>query len=133
MKRIAKILTSASIVLIAASCGKYSDGPGFTVLTKKMRLTNEWDIKTIIDSDGTSYSDTSDDTFTFDKDGTYRSNSGSISVNGKWEFTSNKEKIRVTYTSGSVSVTEESEILRLTNTELWLKDSDGDTYKSEAK
>lgn len=133
MKKLTKFLALALVTVALASCGKYSDGPEFTVLTKKMRITGEWDTKTIIDSDGTTTDDTSNDTFTMEKDGTYRANYGTVSVNGSWEFTSDKEKIRVTYTNGSLSYTEDYTIKRLTNKELWFTNSDGDTIKCEKK
>jgi hypothetical protein len=126
-------LLVAGAGLTVSSCGKYEDGPGFSLLTKKARLTGDWDAKEYVDSDGTTVADNSTDIATFDKDGSYHFTSGSISFNGTWDFSSDKEKLEVTYTSGSTSYTESQTILRLTNKELWLKDSDGDITKSEKK
>ena len=126
-------LLIASAGLTVSSCGKYDDGPGFSLLTKKMRLTGQWDPKEYVDSNGNTTSDNSSDYFEVKKDGTYTVTSGSFSINGTWEFTSSKEKIKTTYTSGNVTTTDEQTIDRLTNKELWLKDSDGSITKCEKK
>ena len=126
-------LLIAGAGLTVSSCGKYDDGPGFSLLTKKMRLTGQWDPKEYVDSNGNTTSDNSSDYFEVKKDGTYTVTSGSLSINGTWEFTSNKEKIKTTYTSGNVSSSDEQTIDRLTNKELWLKDSDGSITKCEKK
>ena len=131
-------LAIATILIAVAgftvtSCGKYSDGPGFTLLTKKMRLTGQWDAKEYVDSDGTTTTDNSSDYIEYKKDGTATYTTGSLSISGTWEFTSNKEKIKTSYTSGNLTTSDESTITRLTNKELWLKDSDNNVTKLEKK
>ncbi len=113
------------------SCGKYEEGPGFTLLTKKARLTGVWDVKSYVDENGTTYADNDDSTVEFTKDGnaTFVSPSFSISITGKWEFSGDKEDLVVTV-DGDVTT---SKILRLTNTELWTQDADGDIAKYEKK
>jgi len=122
-----------STILATPSCGKYEEGPGFSLRTKKARLAGDWDMVEYIDADGTSTKDNDDDFITFEKDGTYKYTDGSTSMNGTWEFTDDKEKIRVTYTSGNLSISNDATIVRLTNKELWTKDSDGNMTKCEAK
>lgn len=119
--------------LTITSCGKYEEGPSLSLRTKKARLTGEWDTKEYVDSDGTTTADNSDDYVTFDKDGTYTYTSGSTSQSGQWDFSSDKEKLKVSYTFGSTTFTSESTILRLTNDELWIKDEDGNISKSEKR
>lgn len=120
-------------ILSTPSCGKYEEGPGFTVLTKKMRITNEWDVKEVVSPSGDSQTD-SDDSYTIiEKDGTAKAVDGSLTNTGSWEFSSSKEKIRFTYNYFGVDVTTEFTILRLTNKELWLRDEDNYIYKSEAR
>lgn len=126
-------LLVASAGLTVSSCKKYDDGPGFSLLTKKMRLTGQWDPKEYMDSNGNTTSDNSSDYFEIKKDGTYTYNSGSLSINGKWEFSSKKEKLKTSYTSGNTTYSDEETIDRLTNKELWLKDSDGNITKCEKK
>lgn len=133
----ALLATTAIVSLLAvSSCGKYEEGPGVSLLTKKARLTGVWDVKEYV-SGNTTTTDNSDDTFEFVKDGSFIIKSGSTSTEGTWEFTSDKEKLKTSfsYTIGSTTFTsvDESTIIRLTNTELWTKDSDGDITKAEKK
>lgn len=64
------VATLAGIAAIGLnSCGKYEDGPKFSLLTKKARLAGEWDVKSIgsetLDQDWALSLD-------FDKDGTVK-------------------------------------------------------------
>ena len=135
--KISKIVLASVLVatlsLSLSSCGKYEDGPGFTLLTKQMRLTGVWDVKEYQDVDGTVYADTDDATTEFTKSGTCILKDGSFSYNGTWDFSSNKENLRTQFDFGGVSQLTESKIIRLTNKELWLKDSDGDITRAEKK
>lgn len=131
----ALIATTAIVSLLAvSSCGKYEEGPGVSLLTKKARLTGVWDVKEYI-SGNTTTTDNSDDTFEVLKDGTYKVTSGSTSTEGTWEFTSDKEKIKTSFSytvfGSTTTITSESTIIRLTNKELWMKDEDGDITKAE--
>lgn len=132
-----KLFVAAAILggtmMAAPSCGKYEEGPGFSLRSKKSRLAGEWDAKEYVDADGTTIADTDDDYITFEKDGTYKVTSDGTSVSGTWEFASDKEKLRTSYTVGGMTFTGESTIVRLTNKELWIKDEDGDMTKLEAK
>lgn len=133
VKLLGVVAILGTTILSAPSCGKYEEGPGFTVLTKKMRITNEWDVKEVVYPNGNTESD-SDDSYTIiEKDGTAKAVDGSLSNTGSWEFSSDKEKIRFTYEYFGVDVTTEFTILRLTNKELWLRDEDNYIYKSEAR
>ena|SRR6218665_353353 len=116
-----------------SSCGKYEEGPGMSLLTKKMRITGEWDLKETVEPDGDVDADNSSDYVTFDKDGTWTYTSGSVSQKGEWAFSSGKEKLKVSYPFGGVTVNSESTIIRLTNKEMWLKDGDGYISKSEKR
>lgn len=137
MKKSTKLL-SASLVGAAAlsvsSCGKYEDGPNFSLLTKKSRLTGDWVVKSIgsetfINDYGLSIN--------FDKNGsmkyTYSVGANSESYSGTWDFSSDKENLIFTTDGDSDTL----EIKRLTNKELWLDDdyssADGDIWKLESK
>lgn len=134
-----KLLVAVALLgtasLTVTSCGKYEEGPGFTLLTKKARLTGEWDPKEYVDGDsGATQTDSDDDYITIEKDGTYKYTSGSTSMTGTWDFSSDKEKLKVSYMIGSTEYSDESTILRLTNKELWLKDPEsGDISKMEKR
>ena len=116
-------------LLSTPSCGKYEDGPGISLLTKKQRLCRSWDAKEYVSTSGTTVADTDDDFMTFEKDGTGKLTIGNVVFTGTWDFNSDKTKIISVYSSFSDEVT----IMRLTNKELWTKDSDGDITKFEAK
>lgn len=132
-----KLLGTAALLVTAIlstpSCGKYEEGPGFTLLTKKMRITNEWDTKEIVAPNGDTQSDNDDSYTIIEKDGTAKAVDGSLTNTGSWEFSSDKEKIRFTYEYFGVDVTTEFTILRLTNKELWLRDEDNYIYKAETR
>lgn len=87
------------LTLIISSCRKYSDGPSFSLLSKKARICNDWVLLTQLKND----EDVTDETVTvklaIDKDGTYSSSStydalgqlqGDYS-NGKWTFGDTKD------------------------------------------
>lgn len=128
------ILTLATVIATTAmlsSCGKYEDGPGFTLLTKKARLTGEWDTVEYESAEGVVVADNSNSTVNFDKSGTVTFKEDGFSISGTWDFTSDKEKIRITTEFFGSSGSEDLTILRLTNKELWTKDSDGDITRAE--
>lgn len=120
-----------SCLVITSSCGKYEEGPEFTVLTKKQRLIGDWKIvEAMIDGQAQNVDDYSDYTLTFERDGTARITYGALTHKGTWEFIEDKTKLRTLDLTGQ---TAEPTIIRLTNKELWLKDADGDLNKLEAK
>jgi hypothetical protein len=118
--------------LITTSCGKYEDGPGFSLLTKKARLVGDWDRKSVTSGNFT-IEDTDDEITTFEKDGTIKVSEDGVSYSGTWEFIDKKEKLRVSYTEGSFTFSDDYTIRRLTNKELWLMDDDENLSKFEAK
>ncbi len=132
-----KMLVAVAMLGTAAfgisSCGKYEDGPGMSLRTKKARLTGVWDTKEYVDADGTTSTDTDETTIEFTKDGNFTINSNDpdfpFALTGQWEFSDDKEQLKMTYAGD----TETSTITRLTNKELWIKDADGDISKSEKK
>jgi hypothetical protein len=110
------------------ACGKYEDGPNFSLLTKKQRLTGDWEVEKLMDGGVNLIGNGVDIEMDFDKDGdfeissssTYTDNYGytysnSNSFKGEWEFSSDKEEIELDFDDGSY---QEIEITRLTNKEL---------------
>ena len=111
-----------------SGCKKYEDGPYFSLLTKKQRLTGDWEFKKLIADDGTNVINNGVDIeMEFDKDGDFeistqvtytyygQSYSYSNTVKGEWEFSNDKEEIELDFDDGSY---QEIEITRLTNKEL---------------
>ena len=121
-------------VLNFQSCGKYEDGPGFSLRSKTARLTGEWEVvrvgSTIYPDNGYSIE------FEFEESGDFSltdSYSGygsySYSYTGSWEFSSDKENLEIIIV-GNLEI---YEIKRLTNDELWLEDNYNQEWRLEAK
>lgn len=120
------ILFVFSVLFVLASCNKYEDGPSFSLLTKKARLTNTWKVDKYVDQNGNSSSPDSSDngTLEFKKNGDVTITNSGLSVTGSWEFTKDKEYVQISYSAmGSTSSTE-AKILRLKSKELWIQDPD---------
>ena len=137
-----KKLFIISIVAIFAlsSCGKYEDGPAFSLASKKSRVVNTW----VIDKEFhngqevTLTADDKDDYTEFTKDGkmkvTWVSGSQSTTFEGTWEFDDSKEHLITKFTYSlygtQTTTTTSYKILRLKSNEMWLEEQDGsDTYK----
>lgn len=131
-----KNLKTAFALVIGAAflfgCGKYEEGPFFSLRTKKMRVTGEWEMDEIVvdNQNYTSAYNFFEIEFTNDNDFTERVQVGGFETftsEGEWEFKRGKEEIELDYDDGTrVDFT----IIRLTNTELWIEfsnDFDGDS------
>ncbi|MDX1652764.1 MAG: hypothetical protein R3277_09755 [Brumimicrobium sp.] len=120
------VLLLLTTVMVGFSC-KYEEGPAISLRTKKARLVNVWKIEKEIDADGTVENDPAPGvTLEFKKDNTFIFSNGNMSSTGTWEFSSDKENLITTYSSGNFSFSESTKILRLANDELWLQDNDND-------
>jgi hypothetical protein len=126
MKKSTQKLVLALTIVTAlnfVSCGKYEDGPNFSLRTKKARLSGEWEIVRIgnVNFPSEGYSIEMD----FSKDGdlefTYSYFTYSYTERGEWEFSGDKEDLLLTFGNE----TQKFEILRLTNEELWMESIDG--------
>ena len=119
-------------VLNFQSCGKYEDGPGFSLRSKTARLTGEWEVVRV----GTTsypYSGYSLE-FEFEQSGDFSQTIsevgyGAYSYTGDWEFSSDKESLEIII-GGDIEI---FEIKRLTNDELWLEDNTNQEWRLEAK
>ncbi len=111
-------LSIAVIISLAiSSCGKYEDGPGFSLLTKTARMTNKWELKSV---DGETIP--AGIVWELKKDGEATfSYGGPAPEIGAWEFSYDKEDLSLT----SSGTTTDFKIKRLTNKELWLADTAG--------
>lgn len=149
MKKLAIILTFvAATAMIFSSCGKYDEGPGISLLTKKARITGTWVQHEmtvngiLVDWDELEDLNNTEIKMTFDKDGTGKTTivwgTVSISFGLEWEFNDSKEslKIREKDDEDGWDEWEEKTIIRLTNKELWVKDieiEDGETIVTITK
>jgi hypothetical protein len=138
LKKLTYLTLAGATTLGVSSCGKYEDGPGFSLRTKKSRVDGEWNVKSIGSTVmGNQYTIN----MSFDKSGSlivtqtysYQGYTDSYTYAGSWDFASDKEQIMLNI-DGSVQL---MEIKRLTNDEMWLDDDitsvDGDIWKLEAK
>jgi len=117
------------ISVLLFSCGKYEEGPSFSLVTKKNRVANTWKIdKVYVDDvdrtslfsvliDGYKIEFTKDDKVTE----TLTSILGTHTNYGTWEFGGSKETLHVTI-SGSKAI---YRILRLSSSEMWLEEVTG--------
>ena len=123
MKKLS-ILFAAFAVLFLVSCGKYEDGPGFSLRSKKARVCGSWTYDKILidDVDVTAniVAAGEDYTWVFNKDGMYEGMwsfpGGWQSSNGNWFFENKQEDIVFPDFNGDPDI---YKILRLTNTEFW--------------
>jgi hypothetical protein len=139
-KNLTYLTLAGTTAIGVSSCGKYEDGPNFSLRSKKARVVGDWNLKTIgstvlDDNYGTTVN------MEFDKNGSftqtinysYGTYNYSYSYAGDWDFSSNKEHLLITADGN----TDTLEIKRLTNKEMWLDDdytdADGDIWKLEAQ
>ena len=130
---ISLVLLTAVFTLPFQGCGKYEEGPSFSLKTKKGRLCQSWTVEKFVDHHGDETTATGNEgTYTYEKDGTYSWSDGSASISGTWEFDDSKENIETTLTI-IIAVTTTTKIIKLTSSELWIEDSDGDQAHFKAE
>ena len=109
-----------------AACEKYPEGPAFSVMSKKARMTGLWQV---VKHDGDSVRD--DLTYDLEKDGditmTYTEGDASFSFDGQWDFTEDKEEL-ITEFGDDV---DKFKIIRLKNKEMILLNDDDERIEFE--
>jgi len=122
-------------ILSIYSCGKYEEGPGFTLLSKSARMRQKWrpiqsvdgstGVITNIDSDG-SYIE-------FVKDGSIQyynkdqmSFLGIDAVAGTWEFSDDKMQVSYSYDVLTLNTIKLETIKKLKINSMGLEDNNGD-------
>lgn len=101
-------------------CGKYEDGPAFSLKTKNSRLTGEW---SLVSLNGQVLEDGEYITFEFEKDGDFVFSYGyedggfteTYKYAGSWDWVSGKESLIMSITGGEIL---NFEVQRLTSSEL---------------
>jgi hypothetical protein len=135
---------SVAIILLAlmattfSSCKKYDDGPSMSLLSAKSRLAREWkilkvvEVVTVNEIDVTTFWEGME--LDIQKSGDFIRTKGNVSSAGTWEFSEDKEELRLKLSS-STDV-EVYTIRRLTKDDLWLDRTVSTTitkFKFEAK
>lgn len=115
-------------ILIAGifmSCSKYEEGPEFSLISKKNRISKKWQFKEVIHIE--SSTDISglyeSKTWEFEKSGDFQEFFGTLGSTGSWSFSGDTD-LKITKNSN----TNTYGILRLASDELWVEDSDNN-YK----
>jgi hypothetical protein len=134
------LLPILALLFLVASCGKYEEGPSFSLRTKKARVTGTWNIEKIIVNGEEQPTTFNEGGFQFSLDDIdielNKDNSatitipvpfiGSVTDDGEWDFSNNKENIKISGFTQMEAINGEGKILRLTNSELWVLTEDDD-------
>lgn len=90
-----KVLLASVVFVVLAACGKYPEGPGFSLASKKARITNNWSLSS--QSTNGQTDDLSNFTWQVNimEDDTYSSNASFFNVpfineSGSWRFSDDK-------------------------------------------
>lgn len=122
-----KTMLLAIPLLIFSGCGKYEDGPGLSLRTKKDRVTNTWQVSSAMQNGVDKTSDfnalfagylldiRTDETYSL----SYSPLSvGQVNETGHWAFVSEKLEIRFISSDGEIRT---YQILRLKEKEFWIR------------
>lgn len=136
MKKISFIIIISAIVF--TSCGKYEEGPGISLRSKKSRIENTWDpVKVIINSVDVTEPNTTNYQYSFDKEGGFKLIYETVTWEGTWKFDDKKEQLllewEVQWLSTFITKNDTFDILMLKNDELWLKNDSAETHYSGLK
>ena len=122
---------------ILISCGKYEEGPGFSLLPKKTRLQQQWKPVQTVDAQTGIINDLDDDGSYMEliKGGAMTFTNPTImafgvdAVSGTWELSEDKTKLITSYSILTLNVIDTSTIIKLKINSLGLMNSNGDkTY-----
>ena len=144
MKKISLSLLICSLFLGATmlSCGKYEEGPGFSLLPKKTRLQQRWKpVETINAATGTLSTITDDGSYLeIVKGGSLKyydhatfSLFGFDALTGTWELSDDKTQLITSYTIIGQTTTDTATIIKLKINSLGLESSNGDKTYYEYK
>jgi len=128
-RKYTSLLFFLAVFFITSSCGKYEDGPTFSLLSKKSRIANTWKIDKVFidDVDRTSIYTEYMKTYKLEltKDGTISETTtttlGTATVKGTWALTSSDENL--VFTMPGLNII--NKILKLKSGEMWLQKTDG--------
>lgn len=115
---------------LLSSCNKYSEGPTFSLLTRKARIVNDWTLESYT-KDGTElYDQTYEFNISIEKDGTYSMsiitpNLGQLqseTSHGTWEFDNDQSSVTLLEEGSIIGVS--YDIVQLQNKNLKLRQTD---------
>lgn len=129
MKKIFTIILLALTISLAifSSCGKYEEGPGFSLRSKKSRVVNTWVIDKYLlngnDATAIMLAAYGEHSLLFNSDDSYEFSTVPGRKKGTWSFDSKKDKLE--FEESGTNVKYNQKIMRLTANEMWLLDEDG--------
>lgn len=120
-------LLIAVVFLPLAGCKKYSNGPGFSLVSRQERVENTWIVATATENGEDVSSSYDQYTITLTSDGDaalvadyyYFGVHYAVTTDGTWSFENNEENIRFDYEDDGEDA--EYQILRLTGDQFWLR------------
>ncbi len=116
--------------ILSFSCGKYEEGPMFTILTKKSRVVNTWKMdKYFTKGQEVELPDSvRNNTREYKKDGTVIFyNHGMDDIEGEWQFYQDKKYLLTEFKYNDETYMEKALILKLKQKEMWLEVDMNDT------
>jgi len=117
--RVTLVILLAVVSLTA--CKKYDEGPSISLLSKKARLTGEWEAARCY-LNGEQLQLSNKEEMTVDKNGTFTKSyligTNSYNTAGNWEFSEDKESLLFTF---STSTSETWVIKKLTNKQMFIE------------
>jgi len=135
MKKLS-LLFAVAAMFVFAGCGKYEDGPGFSLRSKEARVAGIWTIEKYyengVDITSDFLADGTTVTVEFKKDGVYSTTVSytflgqtyTETETGTWALTNDNANLTMTDSQGDASSVR---ILRLTNSEMWFEDTTSGT------
>lgn len=124
MGKITTLVMAMFAMALFTGC-KYEEGPAISLRSRTARVANVWKVEKALENGTDVTSDYNNYVETYEKDGDYSINTGgtfSVTANGKWEFRSKDEEIRI-YDAGVADRV--IYILRLKENEFWYYYYDG--------
>lgn len=100
MKKLLAIVVLLAVGLGMNSCKKYEEGPLLSLRSKTARIANDWVIDKVM-SNGVDVSSIYPEDYVLSllDDNTFKIESNGVSINGTWDFTEDKEGIKLTQSS----------------------------------
>ena len=129
---IVSILAISALGTLSTGCGKYEDGPDFSLRSRASRIANTWKVESArkggddVPSSFTQY----ELNMTKDGDATLTANyelgdvTFEYATNGTWDFENKDEDLKLDFENNDADET--YNILRLKEEELWLREKGGD-------
>ena len=127
----ASLLALATLVTLSTGCGKYEEGPEFSLRSRKERIANTWRVEKAMNGtdDVTSAFSQYELKLTKDGDATLTANYAlgdltfEYATSGTWELVNNDEDLKLDFENNDADET--YTIQRLKEEELWVREKDG--------